>query len=160
MTGGTQLVIAAVLVSIIVWLRRPVASVTTDWTVDLSTMGAPVPSSRVENVAKAIARAEGFYVSGSIPQRARNPGNLKRGAPTLPGTSITQYTTAGEGWSALYKQLTLIATGKSAYYNPATTIRAMGQTWTATKSEQLAWSTNVANVLGVGIDTPLGQVLA
>lgn len=140
--------------------RDPIATVTTSEGFDLSEYGGPTSYPEpIRQFAAAIARQEGFYVSGSIPQRANNPGDLKiPNMPTLPGTSITQFPSADAGWNALYRQLHLILTGRSSFYNLDMTIADMGRVWTVT--EQGPWSTNVASFLGVSTDTRLWQVLA
>jgi hypothetical protein len=109
-------------------------------------------------MANAIARAEGYFVPGSVAARAHNPGNLKLGGTTING--ITVYTSADQGWHALYRQLALIRDDRSAFYAPGDTIARMGQVWTATVHEQGAWSANVAHGLGVPVTTTLGEVLA
>ena len=144
------------------YFTRPRGSVTTSYEIDMSTIGIapPAPSTKVQNVAQAIARAEGFYIPGSLGARSNNPGNLKvSGYPTQPG-GITIFPSADAGWSALYRQLEIIRTGQSAYYSLSTTLRQMGQRWTATAHEQFAWASNVARTLGVSVDTQLAQVLA
>ncbi len=111
-------------------------------------------------LARAIARAEGFGVPGAIPTRANNPGDLKVGGTTIPpgGGGITVFATVADGWAALERQIDLITSGGSAHYSALTTIRQMGQKWTATAAEQLAWSNTVARSLGVPLDTPIGRV--
>lgn len=139
---------------------QPRASVTTSEGFDFGAYGGqtsyPQP---IVRLAQAIARQEGFYVAGSVPQRANNPGDLKvPGLPTLPGTSITKFQSADEGWNALYKQIQLIVTGRSAYYTVNMTIDQMARVWTAT--EQQAWASNVAMFLGTTTQATLRQVLA
>jgi hypothetical protein len=120
--------------------------------------GATSYSLEIQHAAQAIARQEGFYVTGSVPQRANNPGDLKMpGLPTLPGTSITKFPSADLGWNALHKQLFLIVTGQSSFYNLDMTLEQMAKIWTAT--QQIPWAVNVANYLGVSIETPLWEVL-
>jgi hypothetical protein len=138
------------------WYLRPTGTVTTSETLELQPADYP---EGLKNTARAIARAEGFYVAGSIPQRAHNPGNLKLGGETLGATGITVFASDAEGWAALYRQLALIVAGSSRVYTLDDTIRAMGEKWTATENEQLAWSSNVASALGVSVDAPLSQVL-
>jgi len=147
---------------ILSWFRRqPTTATVTTWEgFDLSQYGGatsyPQP---IKTVAQAIAKQEGFYVAGSIPQRANNPGDLKvPGLPTLPGTSITQFESIDAGWTALYKQLFLILTGQSAYYHLDMTIDEMSRVWTTT--QQGPWAANVASYLGTTTHTPLWQVLA
>lgn len=136
------------------------ATVTTSEGFDLSQYGGPTSYPEpIRRFATAIAKQEGFYVAGSVPQRANNPGDLKvPNMPTLPGTSITLFSSAGAGWDALYRQINLILTGRSSYYNLDMTIAQMGRVWTTT--EQAPWSSNVASFLGVSVDTRLWQVLA
>ncbi len=143
-------------VGVLLFARKPPAETVS------AAQGSPAPSPKVSLFAEAIARAEGFFSAGSIPARANNPGDLKAGAPTLTGTSITHYTSTGEGWSALYRQLGLIVNGTSKYYRPTMTIRQMGDVWAPPADKNLpgAWAVNVANRLGVSVDTPLSRVLA
>lgn len=139
--------------------RQPVPSVTTSEGFDLSPYGGPISyPDGVKQMAQAIARAEGFYVAGSIPQRAHNPGDLKlSGYPTL-GGGISVFDSDEAGWDALYKQLYRILTGQSGYYNIDMTIEDMAATWTAT--QQGEWARNVSNFLGVDTSARLWQVLA
>lgn len=144
------------------WTRsRPLtATVTTSEGYDLSPYGGPTSYPlEIRQMAVAIAKQEGFYVAGSVPQRSNNPGDLKiPGKPTLPGTSITMFASADLGWAALHRQLYLILTSQSAYYNLDMTIDQMARVWTAT--EQDAWSRNVSSFLGVSPNTKLWEVLA
>lgn len=159
MSQNRNLTIALV-VALVLWILyflRPRGTVETFETFDLSGLGGPgivnFPQP-LKDFAVAIARAEGFYVHDSIPQRLNNPGDLK-----LDGEEITEFQSVDQGWYALHRQLWLIVTGQSAHYNLDTTIREMGRKWTATITEQEAWARNVANSMNVSIDTPLWQVL-
>jgi hypothetical protein len=141
--------------------RGLVASVMTSEGFDLSPYGGPtIYPDAIKRVAEAIAKQEGFYVAGSIPQRAHNPGDLKipgwTGA-TL-GSGISVFDSDGAGWTALYRQLWLILTGDSARYNLDMSIDDMARTWTAT--QQSAWAANVAGYLGVDTNTKLWAVLS
>lgn len=146
---------------VINWFRKPVASVTTSEGFDLSVYGGPTTYPQpIKNFAVGIAKAEGFYVANSIPARAKNPGDLKlQGRPTLPGTAITQFDSTEAGWDALYRQLWLIVTSRSANYNLDMTIDAMARTWTATTAEQGAWAATVARQAGVDPSSQLWTVL-
>jgi len=126
---------------------------------DLSPYGGPTSYPQpIQQMAIAIAKQEGFYVTGSIPQRANNPGDLKiPNTSTLPGTSITAFQSVSAGWDALYHQLMLIVTGQSSYYNLDMTIEQMSRVWTVT--QQQPWASNVASQLGVSTQAPLWQVL-
>lgn len=146
----------------VIYLIKPRATVTTSETFDLSGIGATGFSKKIKAFAQAIAAAEGFWVGGSIPQRANNPGDLK-----LPNTSyrfpngqastVSVFASDDEGWTALHRQLAMIANGASAYYDLGMTIEQMGYTYAAGDP---AWARNVAQRLGVSTDTPLWTVLA
>lgn len=140
--------------------RELVPSVTTYEGYDLDPYGGPTTYPQpIVRFAQAIAKQEGFYVAGSIPQRANNPGDLKiPNSATLPGTQITRFASVDEGWNALYRQLFLILTGQSSYYNLDMSIEQMAQVWTTT--QQGPWALNVASYLGVSTDAKLWQVLA
>lgn len=163
-SGNGKLILGfAGAVIVLSWFRKPTtATVTTSEGFDLSVYGGPTTYPQpIKNVAVAIARAEGFFVPNSVPARANNPGDLKvSGKPVLPGTSITKFDSADAGWTALYNQLYLILTGRSGVYNLDMSIADMGRLWTATATEQGAWSSNVAQSLGVDPATPLWSVLA
>ncbi len=131
-------------------------------------LGLPVYPRRINDLATAIARAEGFYAPGSIPQRAHNPGNLKSPTWTFPGeiegetlgTGIAKFQSDDAGWNALKRQLMLIVAGESNVYNLRMTLRQMGDAWTGNAVEGLAWSNNVGLAYGVGPSTTLGAMLA
>lgn len=115
----------------------------------------------VQLFAEAIATAEGYYVNGSRPQRNNNPGDLM---VDTTGTGIgkdsagfVKYATATDGWDALRKQVNLIFTDASQYYNSGMTVRQIAEKYTTT--DQLAWAQNVARVLGISIDEPVSTLL-
>lgn len=141
---------------------RPVATVTTSEGFDLSPYGGPTTYPEpIKSMATAIARAEGFFVTGSIPQRANNPGDLKvpgwTGA-TL-GEGISVFPSADAGWNALYKQLYLILTGGSGVYNLDMTISDMAAKWTGGDHPD-TWARNVAGFVGADVSAPLWSVLS
>lgn len=153
---ANRIAAGVVVILVLLYLTRPKGTVTTSEVFSLAPSDYP---DRLKETARAIARAEGFYVPGSIPERAHNPGNLKVGAPTLGTSGITVFDSDELGWAALYRQLARIIEGRSAHYTLDTTIAEMGRKWTATEHEQSAWASNVAGALGVGVETPLNQVL-
>lgn len=123
------------------------------------------PTWRVKAFAQAIAHAEGFGVSDTIPTRAHNPGDLVmpnwRGE-SLGAEKISIFDDDKTGWTALYRQLGLIVSRQSHVYNPNMTIREMSKKWTATQQEE--WASNVSNWLTLkGInatpDTRLYEVI-
>jgi hypothetical protein len=117
-----------------------------------------VPSNTVQKIAQAIARAEGFYVQGSIPQRANNPGDLELGDlgnGTISGKTV--FPSASQGWQRLYVQVQGMLDGSSKIYGPDWTIQDVASTYTGNDNAS-SWAQNVADYLGVGTDTQLGQI--
>jgi hypothetical protein len=115
----------------------------------------------VQSFAQGIAVAEGFFVSGSRPQRDNNPGDLTvdtigKGV-SMDGPFVV-YGSPEDGWDALKQQVRLMLTDASAFYNSNMTIREVAERYTTT--DQMAWATNVAAVLGVSIDTKLSDLLS
>lgn len=141
---------------------EPIATVTTSEGFDLSPYGGPVSYPEpIKSVATAIARAEGFFVTGSIAQRAHNPGDLKIPNWTGPvlGQGISVFASDDAGWSALHKQLWLVLTGQSVNFNLDMTIRELAVTWTGNDQPE-NWARNVSSYLGVPDSSYLWEVLA
>lgn len=117
------------------------------------------------DLATAISIAEGFPVTGSIPQRANNPGDLVRGDVgfgTLGSQNVTVYGSVQDGWSALWFELSLIQLGQSDYYTPGETFAAMARTYTG--SAGVDWANNVVSSLrskgySVTVDSTIDTVL-
>ena len=113
----------------------------------------------VKKIAEAIAFAEGFYVANSRPARNHNPGDM---TADLIGKSVGKdgafvvYSNDDDGWANLYKQVGEWLDGKSAHATSDSTISDISSFYTTT--DQSAWATNVANQLGVSIDTSIGDV--
>lgn len=144
----------------LLWLmrRKPIATVTTgEWfDTDPLVPGSTSYPEGLKNFARAVASAEGYGIPGAIPTVANNPGDLKLGEPTVPGTGITMFDSASEGWNRLYRQLALIVSGSSAYYNLDNTIAEMGQIYA---NGDQNWARNVAGYLGVSTDAKLWEVI-
>jgi hypothetical protein len=117
-------------------------------------------SDAINEFAAGIALAEGFYVSGSRAQRNNNPGNI---TVDITETGIGKdgnfivYSNPTEGWNALKRQVELILTDASKFYDSGMTLRQIAQVYTTT--DQLAWATNDASKLGISIDTPVSTLL-
>lgn len=111
------------------------------------------PSLATEKIAQAIARAEGWYVPGSLPRRLNNPGSLK-----LDGDNLTRFGTVQQGWNALYHQVELMVTARSAHYHPGMTWREIARIYTGGDRPD-AWAQNVAIALAVSPDSTLGDYL-
>lgn len=116
-------------------------------------------SSSVQKIAKAIAFAEGFYSTGSRPSRDHNPGDMTQ---DLIGKSVghdgpfVMYASDDDGWANLYTQIQQWLDGSSNHASSESTISDLASFYTTT--DQAAWATNVANQLGVSLDTPIGEV--
>jgi hypothetical protein len=100
-------------------------------------------------LARAIANAEGYGVPGAIPTVNNNPGDLSSGG------NILTYGSINDGMSALQSQVNAMLNGTSKYYDPSMTIADVGKTYA---NGDPAWSSNVANYLGVPENTPIGQI--
>jgi len=121
-------------------------------------------SNNVVKIAEAIAAAEGFYVKGSRPQRNNNPGDMTK---DLIGRAIAwdgaypKYSVASDGWANLYAQINAWLNGTSRYHNAQSTIADLAGLGTEpgyTSTDKEAWANNVAGFLGVGTDTPIGEI--
>jgi hypothetical protein len=113
----------------------------------------------VKRIAQAIATAEGFYVAGSRPARNHNPGDMTAdliGKKVGMDGSFVVYASDDDGWANLYQQINLWLTGGSSHATAQSTISDLSQFYTTT--DQTAWASNVANSLGVSLDTPIGEV--
>ena len=128
--------------------------------------GSLNPTQGVTAMAQAIAEAEGFFVPGSIPARAHNPGDLTEGdfgdtgvyLTSSSGAKIIVYATDQDGWNALYEKLQNIANGTSSVYSPDMTIAQFANKWTST--QQSSWAENVASSIGADINSVIGGLLA
>jgi hypothetical protein len=137
--------------------RKPTATVTTgEWydTEDYSNGSTSYPEG-LKNFARAIASAEGFGEPGAIPTVANNPGDLKLGGNTTNG-GISIFSSVEEGWSKLYRQIAMIVSGSSNYYNLDMSIADMGRIYAGGDEN---WSTNVARYLNVSRDAKLWEVI-
>lgn len=115
-------------------------------------------------IAQAIATAEGFYVPGSRPARNHNPGDM---TADLIGRSIgtdgnfVVYASDHDGWLNLYAQINSWLNGTSRYHSQNSTIAdiaGLGNEVGYTSTEQTSWAQNVANYLGVDLNTPIGEI--
>lgn len=118
---------------------------------------------RVQNFAKAVAKAEGFYKRGTIPYRCSNPGDLKtvRGWK-YPGQigvckgGHVRFKNTTLGWAALTHKIEKIADGESRRFDVNMTLKEFGKAYAG---NWRVWSKNVAHNLGVDTDTQLWEVL-
>ena len=123
-------------------------------------------SDPASQIALAIGVAEGGYDSqgnnlnnGTEPSRNHNPGDLTEdvnGTASGSSGSFVVYADDATGFAALVYQINEWLQGTSANAGPNSTIAQISGFYTATDSA--AWATNVATVLGVSVDTPIGQI--
>jgi hypothetical protein len=113
----------------------------------------------VKKIATAIARAEGFYVPGSVPARLHNPGDLTldiTGKGVGKNGMYVVYASDADGWEALEKQVRMMLDGSSRIYNPSMTIAQMAARYTSTEVD--SWAMNVARSLGATTQTQLRDI--
>jgi hypothetical protein len=119
---------------------------------------AAVNPAKVQRFAEAIARAEGWNVSGSRPRRNHNPGNVKVSAIPSVGKDADGHLIFGsdeDGWAALRRQVELIITGRSRY-SLDNTIAELAKGYAEWSGN---WARNVSSALGVTEGTTLRAVL-
>lgn len=117
---------------------------------------------RVQTLAKAIAKAEGFGVKGALPTRLHNPGDMKavRGY-VYPGQvgigkgGHVRFRNDAAGWAALTRQLNKILEGTSRY-TVNMNLRQIGKHYAG---NWRVWSKNVAKNLRMTPDTSLWEIL-
>jgi hypothetical protein len=112
---------------------------------------------RIEELAQAIAAAEGYFAEGlhdgrTLPHRLNNPGALKKPAlgaadlPTWKDTGIVEFPTTEMGWAALRHQVRLMLTGTSGIYAHSDSLSSVGEKYA---EGDVNWGVNVATKLGV-----------
>ena len=114
---------------------------------------------RTQKLAQAIASAEGFYKAGSRPQRNNNPGDMTQdliGKAVGTDGPFVVYATPDDGWANLYAQINKWYSGTSNRADGTSTISELSSFYTTT--EKQTWAVNVANNLGVSVDTPINQI--
>jgi hypothetical protein len=121
-------------------------------------------STATVRIAQAIAAAEGFYLPGSRPSRNHNPGDMTAdliGRAVGTDGSFVVYANDSDGWKNLYVQINAWFNGTSSYHNSNSTIAdlaGLGHETGYTSTDQNSWAQQVANQLGVDINTPIGDV--
>lgn len=105
----------------------------------------------IQPIAQAIARAEGYYVSGSLPARRNNPGSLTRDGV------LRQFDSAEDGWQALYRQIESMLSGSSMYYSLDMSLTEIAQVYTGGDKPD-AWASIVSSRLGISPSIRWGDV--
>ena len=118
---------------------------------------------KTQQLAFAIAKAEGFYLKGSIPNRCANPGDLKAfrnwkqpGQIGVCKGGHVRFRNNAAGWAALRHQIDKIIDNTSGHYSVNMTIAQMGHKYAG---NWRAWSRIVSHTLGVTPDTALWEIL-
>jgi hypothetical protein len=116
---------------------------------------------KIQQLANAIAFAEGFGKLGAVPTDFHNPGDLGPGdvGTAYPsvfkgGSNVSQLPDDATGWAALTGKLSAIFNGRSSVYSPTMTIEEMGQKYAG---DSKSWSSNVAKYLGISPKTTLAE---
>lgn len=154
-----ELLIVVALAGIAYLLFATDASGESDTVEDLGGIVDTSGQSATVRIAQAIARAEGFYISGSRPARNHNPGDMTAdliGRSTGKDGAFVTYANDADGWANLYAQVNAWLNGTSHHAGPASTIFDLSRFYTAT--EQDIWAQNVADDLGAGLDTRLEEI--
>jgi hypothetical protein len=121
---------------------------------------------RIDEIAEAVAVAEGYYAPGehdgrSLPYRLNNPGGLKKPAlgavdlPTWKDTGLVQFPSKEMGWAALRHQLRGMLTGASRIYDPTDTWLHVAEKYA---DGDLNWGVNVATELGVSPGSTIAEL--
>lgn len=128
--------------------------------VDSSTGIGPRSSIAIVNqLADAIAHAEGFYVPGSRPARNHNPGDVSDAYLSVGKDGpLAVFSDDQTGWDALTHKLENILAGMSQTYPLSMTIQDLAQTWTG-GDNALAWAANVSQRIGVTTDVTLSDLV-
>lgn len=116
----------------------------------------------IERFSDAIAHAEGFYATGSLPARCHNPGDLclgDKGFGTARSTGygasdITIFGSDVDGWTALHNQVSHMLSGASHVYRSGMTLLDVAKTY----AMDVQWGINVATRLGVAPTITLGEL--
>ena len=115
---------------------------------------------RVGDLAKAIAKAEGFGTKRTLPTRNHNPGDIKAmKSYRFPGQvgvnkQYVVFRNDKAGWEALRHQINKIVNGESRY-SVNLTLKQLGKRY----AESGIWPKVVAKYLGVSPSTELWQIL-
>lgn len=106
----------------------------------------------VHTFARAIARTEGFYIKGTIPNRLHNPGDimtrLKRAYPGQVGTyhGYAVFKNDAYGWAALEAQIQRVIDGTSTKYTQDMTMVQVAKVYAA---NWRYWGRTVCKILKI-----------
>jgi len=120
---------------------------------------------KVEAFAHAIARTEGYYVKGTIPNRLSNPGDLtvmihgekypgQVGTYKRGGLIYVKFRNSAAGYAALYHQIDKMLIGESKFYKQEMTLLQVGKLYAVNSR---LWAKNLSRNLGVSPNTTLEE---
>ena len=142
-------------------MRKPILALLVPLLLVVSAFSLATP--RTQALAEAIAKAEGFYSKGTIPNRCHNAGDLKVVAGwAYPGQvgvckgGHVRFRNDAAGWAALNRQLEKIAQRESKHYLPEMTLQQMSRRYAGNSG---IWAKNVAHNLGTSQKTTLAELL-
>ena len=112
----------------------------------------------VMTFAHAVAKAEGFYNHGTIPNLCHNPGDLKgkhfTGQIGLCKGGHARFADDAYGWDALYSQIEKMISGNSRIYHTDMTLRDVSRAWAGNSR---VWLKNVCEMLSIQPNDTLSQ---
>jgi hypothetical protein len=119
-------------------------------------------TTRVQELAHAIARTEGFGRVGTIPTRYHNPGDIRAHRGThFPGQvglnkrGYVIFKNDAAGWAALYHQIEKVIAGESIHYTVNMTLKQFSRKYATSP----LWVKNVSRFLQVTPSTTLAEIL-
>jgi len=131
---------------------------------------APLFELKVDELARAIATAEGFFVPGSLPNRANNPGSLgpMDTSPKFPvvnarGSQVSMLPNVELGWEFLKKKIRRMLRGESRVFSLDDTFWDLGFKYVGGSQfpeDAKNWTRNVTRRLGVDPDLTLREWLS
>lgn len=125
----------------------------------IATSALVVTSSPYRVFARAIAKSEGFFIKGSIPNRNHNPGDLKGVAfPGQIGIDVHGHAIFKNdywGWAALDNQVRRMCEDSGSRYNPAMTLEQIGHRYAR---DWRRWAKNVSHEMNCKTDTTLMEI--
>jgi hypothetical protein len=107
---------------------------------------------KVSQMATAIARTEGFYTTGTIPNRYHNPGDLRAsiknaypGQTGLAKHGYVVFKSDAWGWAALEKQIQMIIDGDSQHFDQSMTFAQIARIYAASPE----WPKTLCKILKI-----------
>lgn len=123
----------------------------------------------VTDFAEGVAEAEGYYVAGSVPQRAHNPGDLGPGDTGVDavihavGSDVSVLAPDNgdaQGWNFLYEKLDRVMRGASAVYSPSMTFNEFAEKYVGTRGDWVDEAQHIVDhLVGAGYAVDVNTTL-